>query len=232
MNDDSDSQLLDRWFPVARSEEAILRHVIQAELLGQEIAIWRDDTGFVNAWENRCPHRGVRLSIGHNTGRELVCQYHAWRYASGSGQCTFIPAHPDQKPSSVIRTTPYGCAERYGFVWVRLAEGTDVPPLHSLDVAAWTTLRSIFVEAPCAAVAGALIDGYPDVERIDDFILETTSGAAARLIFLIQPVTASQTVIHGLLAAEIADAAARLAVMRQHNWQLSEIRDEAERKAA
>jgi phenylpropionate dioxygenase-like ring-hydroxylating dioxygenase large terminal subunit len=32
--------------------------------------------------ENRCLHRGVRLSIGVNDGRELTCQYHGWRYSS------------------------------------------------------------------------------------------------------------------------------------------------------
>ena len=87
-----------RWFPVARSEEVVARHVVQTQLLGQEAALWRDDSGLANAWENRCPHRGVRLSIGINTGSELQCRYHGWRYASGGGQCTFIPAHPDQKP--------------------------------------------------------------------------------------------------------------------------------------
>ena len=108
------------WFPVARVEEVVPRHVVQAQILGQEVAIWRDDEGKVNAWENRCPHRGVRLSIGINDGKELRCQYHGWRYASGSGQCTYIPAHPGQKPANVIKAKPYGVTERYGFVWVNL----------------------------------------------------------------------------------------------------------------
>ena len=35
--------LRSRWFPVARVEEAVPRHVVQVELLGQEMAVWRDD---------------------------------------------------------------------------------------------------------------------------------------------------------------------------------------------
>jgi nitrite reductase/ring-hydroxylating ferredoxin subunit len=228
MVDGNDTTLIDRWFPVARADEAVPRHVIHAQLLGQELAVWRDDAGLVNAWENRCPHRGVRLSIGHNLGTELRCQYHGWRFASGSGQCTLIPAHPDQKPPNVIRATPFGCAERYGFVWVRLAGEADAPPLYSLDVAAWTTLRSIFVAASTAAVSGALIAGYPDVDQIDEFILESVPNATGWLIFLLQPVTAGQTLVHALLAHAVADSD-RLAVLRHHNDRLSEIRDAIER---
>src|ERR1700693_6381815 len=106
------------WFPVARSEEIVGRHIFQAQLFGQEVAIWRDDAGLINAWENRCPHRGVRLSIGINNGTTLQCQYHGFRYATGTGQCTFVPAHPNQKAPSVIRATSYGCTQQYGFVWV------------------------------------------------------------------------------------------------------------------
>jgi phenylpropionate dioxygenase-like ring-hydroxylating dioxygenase large terminal subunit len=83
---------MNRWFAVARGAELALRHVMHTQLLGQEIALWRDDAGALNAFENRCPHRGVRLSIGTNTGMELRCQYHGWRFASGGGRCAFIPA--------------------------------------------------------------------------------------------------------------------------------------------
>jgi phenylpropionate dioxygenase-like ring-hydroxylating dioxygenase large terminal subunit len=48
-----------------------MRHVFQAQLLGREFAVWRADDGNVNVWENRCLHRGVRLSIGINEGSEL-----------------------------------------------------------------------------------------------------------------------------------------------------------------
>jgi nitrite reductase/ring-hydroxylating ferredoxin subunit len=212
------------WFPVARVEEVAPRHVVQAQLLGQEIAIWRDDAGQVNAWENRCPHRGVRLSIGINDGKELRCRYHGWHYASGSGQCTFIPAHPDQKPANVIRTKPYGVTERYGFVWVNLGEDADIADVPSLGLNAFTTLRSIYVAAPAAAVKGRL-EGQ-GFARAGDYTLE---GNGTTL--LIQPMDGGQTIIHGLAAGE-ADGAERLALLRRHNELLTEVRDAAERAAA
>ena len=213
------------WFPVARVEEVVPRHVVQAQLMGQEVAIWRDDQGQVNAWENRCPHRGVRLSIGINDGKELRCRYHGWHYASGSGQCTFIPAHPSQQPANVIKAKPYGVAERYGFVWVNLGEDADIAEVPALGLNAFTTLRSIYVAAPVAAVAGHLAEqGFAPA---GDFILENGSGTT----LLIQPMDSGQTIVHGLAAGEV-DGAERLALLRRHNTSLTEVRDASERAAA
>jgi nitrite reductase/ring-hydroxylating ferredoxin subunit len=212
------------WFPVARVEEVVPRHVVQAQILGQEVAVWRDDEGQVNAWENRCPHRGVRLSIGINDGKQLRCQYHGWRYASGSGQCTFIPAHPDQKPANVIKTKPYGVTERYGFVWVNLGEDADIVEVPALGLNAFTTLRSVYVAAPAAAVKGSLEgQGFASA---GDYTLEGNGT-----MLLIQPMDGGQTTVHGLAAGE-ADGAERLALLRRHNELLIEVRDAAERAAA
>jgi nitrite reductase/ring-hydroxylating ferredoxin subunit len=239
-----------RWFPVARSEEVISRHVLQTQLLGQEIAVWRDDAGAVNAWENRCPHRGVRLSIGLNTGTELRCQYHGWRYATGSGQCTFIPAHPGQKPSSSIRANVFGSVEQYGFVWVHLGQPMGTPALPTYVARRATPLRSIFVEAPTATVAETLLRGYrfsvdsaalqsstgagsiSDASMVahDALILTATAAANGReavVTFLLQPVTESRTVMHGLLHAEDAGTE-RLTVLRHHNSQMTAFRDTVE----
>jgi nitrite reductase/ring-hydroxylating ferredoxin subunit len=212
------------WFPVARIEEVVPRHVVQAQLLGQEVAVWRDDEGQVNAWENRCPHRGVRLSIGINDGKELRCRYHGWRYASGSGQCTFIPAHPGQKPANVIKAKPYGVAERHGFVWVNLGADADSADVPALGLNAVTTLRSLYVAAPAAAVAKHLAgQGFTPA---GDYLLE---GDGTMLV--IQPMDGGQTIVHGLSAGE-AEGAERLALLRRHNELLTEVRDAAERAAA
>jgi nitrite reductase/ring-hydroxylating ferredoxin subunit len=243
--------IIARWFPVARSEEVISRHVVQTQLLGQEIAVWRDDAGSVNAWENRCPHRGVRLSIGFNTGTELRCQYHGWRYATGSGQCTFIPAHPGQKPSSAIRANVYGAIEQYGFVWVHLGQQqTDTPALPVLAAPQAIALRSIFVEAPPSAVTEALLRGYrfsahpahpqgsqdeismstASVVAHDAYILTATAAtrdANTSVTFLLQPMTESQTVIHALVHAGDVGTG-RLTVLRQHNSQMTAFRDAVE----
>ena len=118
-------RLRSRWFPVCRGADAVPRHVVHTALLGQELAVWRADDGAVNAWENRCPHRGVRLSVGTNLGHALRCRYHGWTYESGSARCIAIPCHPHLTPAAAIRVRAYPCTERQGHVWVRLEEEGD-----------------------------------------------------------------------------------------------------------
>lgn len=132
------------WYPLASSGDLVLRHIFHTALHGQELALWRDDSGLANVWENRCPHRGVRLTIGANLGTELRCQYHGWRFSSGSGQCIGIPA----------RVATYPCVERYGLVWSTLdGAPEDIPDLGAVH---WQPLRAMFVEAPLSAVAAEL----------------------------------------------------------------------------
>jgi len=223
-----------RWFPVARGEEVVPRHVVHTQLLGQELAVWRDDAGAVNAWENRCPHRGVRLTIGTNTGTELRCRYHGWRYAGGSGQCSFIPAHPTQKPASTLRARVFPVLERGGYVWVTLetVEGSaaDASPPAGASLPALPAdalcLRSLFVRAPAARVAAVLLRGYrlladneaplaqiEPVVQTDEYALEARPRVAPDeravdpgLKFWLQPMSATATTIHAQLGTPTAAA--------------------------
>ena len=214
-----------RWFAVARGAEVVPRHIAQTQLLGTEIALWRDAAGNLNAWENRCPHRGVRLSIGTNTGTELRCRYHGWRFASGSGQCSVIPAHPTQKPASSVRVKTYAVTERYHLVWINPDVGSAAAPSLPIEEPSQdTTLRSVFTNSPLARVFQGLQQEYEAV-TLDEFTLR-----AAGLVFSLQPVTDSQTIIHGV-AEPGTFGADRLTALRQHNSKLSALRDALERGA-
>ena len=202
------------------------RHVVHTALLGQELAVWRADDGTVNAWENRCPHRGVRLSIGTNLGHALKCRYHGWTYESGSARCIAIPCHPRLTPAAAIRVRAYPCVERRGHVWVRLAEEGDgdggieagangandaVIPSAGAEGRGEPepTLRSVYVDAPAAAVAAAFTHygdaaAEPvqvDVDAADPWTVRVLGGRDGDLLFMLQPLSERATVIHGVLAA-------------------------------
>ena len=166
-----------RWYPVAASDDLPCGHVYQTMLGGHPLAIWRASNGTVNIWEDRCPHRGVRFSIGIVQDDELRCQYHAWRFASGSGACTFIPAQPKARPASAIRAKVWPAAETGGLVWTGLVpEGA--PPLPD----AGDALRAIAVNRNATAVEAAL-----------------ASIEAVHLI--VQPVASNRCVIRGVVPA-------------------------------
>ena len=286
-----------RWFPVCRGADAVPRHVVHTALLGQELAVWRADDGTVNAWENRCPHRGVRLSIGTNLGHALKCRYHGWTYESGSARCIAIPCHPRLTPAAAIRVRAYPCMDRQGHVWVRLAEEGDgdggmedgarggneagrtdepsgergagtpggasdvvISPAHAEGRAeSDPTLRSIYVDAPAAAVSAAFAH-YGDaaaepvqVEAAGLWTVHVLGGRDGDLLFMLQPLSERATVIHGVLAdrtsrvvpvsepvavsapasaGALAEARDRLAVLRRHNAALGVVRDAAERQVS
>ena len=230
--------LASRWFPVCRGEEAAPRHIVHTALLGQELAVWRADDGTVNAWENRCPHRGVRLSVGTNLGDRLKCRYHGWTYASGSGQCVERPAHPGEKPPSLVRARRFTCVEVGGYVWVRLAgEGDDGPGPAPDSTEPGLTLRSMHVRASAAAVADGLArhaEGAPDgppAEVVDPYTVRSAHAEAGKIRYALQPVAEDETVIHAALA-EAPPAAERIAVLRRENDRLRTIRDAIEASAS
>jgi phenylpropionate dioxygenase-like ring-hydroxylating dioxygenase large terminal subunit len=109
----------EHWHPVALSE-AVQDGPLAAELLQQSLVLWRDRLGDVQAWADRCPHRGARLSLGRVCEGRLECPYHGWQFDT-RGQCVQVPALPDFVPPATHAARPYECLEQHGLVWVRLA---------------------------------------------------------------------------------------------------------------
>lgn len=224
-----------RWHPIAAADDLVFRHVYHGKLLGRELAVWRADDGFVNVWENRCLHRGVRLSIGVNDGRELVCAYHGWRYANRTAGCTYIPAHPADAPARTICNRTFDAVERHGLVWSGEEPDGSPPEAPELDGAETLVLRSL----PVNAGAGLVIDGLagydpesaPGLARRGDdaTVLEYDDGTV--IAFFVQPVDSDRSVIRPVLAPA-PPAAARLGVLRRHSTALEALRKELEEQAA
>ena len=96
-------------------------------LLGTDIVIWRAESGAIGAVRDRCCHRTAALSVGFQSGENIVCGYHGWEY-DATGKCVAIPQQDD--PADVpdeVRIDAYQVKERYGFVWVAPEE-----PLHDI----------------------------------------------------------------------------------------------------
>ena len=119
---------------------------------GQAVVVWRGQDGTVRAWEDRCPHRGMRLSFGFVRENQLTCIYHGWSFGT-SGRCLSIPAHPAMTPSPAMTAIPLPVAESLGMIWV----GDGEPPGHETVY----PVRSITVAAPAAALRAALAATLP-----------------------------------------------------------------------
>lgn len=123
-----DPVLLNDWHVVTKSSDLKPGDVIGVRLLGINIVVWRSQDGQVHGWDDRCPHRSVRLSAGHVENNMLVCSYHGLAY-DGTGRCVSVPACPGYSPPKQACVSTYAVQERYGLVFVCLGEPSqDVPP--------------------------------------------------------------------------------------------------------
>ena len=110
--------------PIGLTNDLAPLQVMRCTVGQHDIAVWRSASGVPGAWENRCPHRGMRLSYGFVRGESLACAYHGWHY-NRSGQCHFIPAHPELTPPQSIRPTLFSIWEHAGLLWVDTTRKTQ-----------------------------------------------------------------------------------------------------------
>lgn len=106
--------------PVGLADDLAPLQVMRSTVEQHDVAVWRSSSGVVSAWENRCPHRGMRLSYGFVRGESLACAYHGWHY-NCSGECHYIPAHPELTPPRSIRPTIFSVMEHAGLLWVDIS---------------------------------------------------------------------------------------------------------------
>jgi nitrite reductase/ring-hydroxylating ferredoxin subunit len=112
------------WTPIERSKVLGRRRPISLELAGERVVLFRDGEGRASALLDRCPHRGVALSLGKVTAEGgIECPFHGWTFA-GNGACTRVPL-TDCAPAKLERfpATALPTREMGGLIWVYTGEG-------------------------------------------------------------------------------------------------------------
>jgi len=106
------------WTPVLRSKE-LKGKPLQVRVAGERLALFRDKAGRLGALVDRCPHRGVALSLGEvSEDGCLTCPFHGWAFQR-DGACAHIPLN-DVSPEKRARygATAVPTREMGGLVWV------------------------------------------------------------------------------------------------------------------
>ncbi|GAB3969776.1 hypothetical protein GCM10029978_041790 [Actinoallomurus acanthiterrae] len=119
------------WYPVTWSSH-VTGKPIAVTVCGEKIALVRDG-GQVHALHDRCPHRGVPLSLGDQQfPGTLSCPYHGWTFRLGDGElCAVITDGPQSRICGKVRVQTYPVAERLGMVWVYVPLADEEP--HPID---------------------------------------------------------------------------------------------------
>ena len=101
------------WYIAAWSNE-LDEGPIARKIMGEDLVIFRGGDGKAAALEDRCCHRGVKLSLGQPVEKGIMCGYHGLVF-DGSGACV---DNPGEKLNPAYRVRSFPVVERQNFVWI------------------------------------------------------------------------------------------------------------------
>ena len=121
------------WQPVALSEELEEKRPLKAvRLLGQDMVLFRDESGQLGLVDRDCPHRGADLAFGRLEDGGLRCPFHGWLF-NIKGECLETPAEPENSRfRHSIQQGAYPVVERSGIIFAYMGEG-EPPALPEFD---------------------------------------------------------------------------------------------------
>ena len=130
------------WFVIALSAEVAPGEVKTVHYFGQDIVLFRGESGLLSAVDKTCPHLGAHLGGGRVEGDCLRCPFHAWAF-DGAGHCVDVPYAPKVPPKAVLRT--WHLREQNGVVFVHHDPRGEAPAweVPVLEEEGWTANRTI-----------------------------------------------------------------------------------------
>jgi vanillate O-demethylase monooxygenase subunit len=164
------------WY-VAALDSEVKEKPLARTILGEPVVLFRTADGVLGAFEDRCPHRRLPLSMGKVVGDALQCHYHGLRF-DRAGQCVRVPGQDLIPQGARVRTYPV--VERYHWVWIwmgdpALADPAKITDFHWLDDPSWGAKAAyLHVEANWQLV----VDNLLDLTHLA-FVHETTIGNMA-----------------------------------------------------
>ncbi|MDF1604508.1 Rieske 2Fe-2S domain-containing protein [Nocardioides sp. YIM 152315] len=116
------------WYPIMWAEQ-VGQKPVPIELLGERIVLVRDHDE-IYALHDRCPHRGVPLSLGRRQyDGTISCPYHGWTYRLDSGRmCAALTDGPESPINNRVSVSTYPVEQRLGLVWVYVGD-EEAPPV-------------------------------------------------------------------------------------------------------
>lgn len=182
---ESETPLYDAWH-VACLGTALGPRPMQRVILGVPVVLFRTPEG-PRAFVDRCPHRGVPLSLGHcDRAGHLQCPYHGWRFDT-EGRLLEIPGRvaKDDRDHGLV---PLPLREESGLVFVCPKPG-GLPELapyvpRALGMPGYTTVhREVIAPGSLYATAENALD-VPHTAILHRGLFRTSSARSRITAFV------------------------------------------------
>lgn len=125
------------WYVAALSADVSDDTMMTRKIIGENILLYRKESGSVVAVRDRCPHRFAPLSKGERSGDEITCIYHGLKF-NEKGECTHSP-HGNGKIPKACAVKSYEIEERDGFIWIWMGNRTKADRSKIMDTSVLST---------------------------------------------------------------------------------------------
>lgn len=147
------------WVALCPATHLRASRPIALTVADERIVLFRGADGTASALIDRCPHRGVALSLGKIVNGELACPFHGWRFAA-DGRCTHVPWNPDAKRDT-LAAVALPLREIGGILWLftgREAQGEPMAPSALLNPKARLTAQDFVWDVHWTRVMENMLD--------------------------------------------------------------------------
>jgi 5,5'-dehydrodivanillate O-demethylase len=118
------------WHPIGTTLELEKEPVQRVRLLGEDLSLFRSESGEYGLVDDVCPHRCMSLEYGIPHEEGLRCAYHGWLWAP-DGRCLEQPfeetVNPEARFKDKVRIKAYPVQELSGMVYAYM--GPEPAPL-------------------------------------------------------------------------------------------------------
>jgi phenylpropionate dioxygenase-like ring-hydroxylating dioxygenase large terminal subunit len=127
------------WYMGGWDHEVMDGKLLERRLLNDPVVFYRGESGQIVALDNRCCHRGAKLSQGRIEGDCVRCMYHGLKY-DPSGKCVQIPGQERIPPQLGVRSYPVVEKQHIMWIWMgdpALADTSKIIDVSYLDDPKW-----------------------------------------------------------------------------------------------
>ncbi|HVB97193.1 MAG TPA: Rieske 2Fe-2S domain-containing protein [Chloroflexota bacterium] len=170
------------WFVIGFSDELRPGGLLRRRLAGQDLVVFRTESGVPGAMDAYCPHLGADFSYGGKVvGETIRCPFHGFCF-NREGTCVATGYGTKPPPTAQVRTWPF--SEQNGLLMVYYHGGDAAPTweVPAFDVAGWgpPLTRCFYLKThPQETTENgvdighlAWVHGYQDVEVLKSYEMD------------------------------------------------------------
>jgi len=105
------------WYIAGWSHE-IDEGILARRIMNENVVLFRTQNGDAGALEDRCCHRGVKLSLGYACADGITCGYHGLAFGT-DGSCI---DNPGEDPNPSFKVKHYPLVEKNKFLWIWMGD--------------------------------------------------------------------------------------------------------------